>query len=35
MLKPAFIFDGRGVLNKEIIESIGFVHYKIGSGKVE
>ncbi|MFD1161308.1 MULTISPECIES: nucleotide sugar dehydrogenase [Hwangdonia] len=32
MPKPAFIFDGRGILNKEIIEGIGFIYYKIGSG---
>ena len=32
MQKPAFIFDGRGVLNKEKIESIGFTYYRIGSG---
>ncbi|KAA5827413.1 UDP-glucose 6-dehydrogenase [Algibacter amylolyticus] len=32
MQKPAFVFDGRGVLNKEAMESIGFVYYKIGSG---
>jgi len=32
MQKPAFVFDGRGILNKEKLESIGFVYYKIGSG---
>ncbi|WP_452230597.1 UDP-glucose 6-dehydrogenase [Lacinutrix sp. MEBiC02404] len=33
MQKPAFVFDGRGVLNKEVLEDIGFVYYKIGTGK--
>ena len=33
MKKPAFIFDGRGILNKNELESIGFVYYKIGSGE--
>jgi len=32
MQKPAFIFDGRGILDKNAIESIGFTYYKIGSG---
>jgi UDPglucose 6-dehydrogenase len=32
MKKPAFLFDGRGILNKEEIEKIGFVYYKIGLG---
>jgi len=32
MLKPAFIFDGRGILDKNAMESIGFTYYKIGSG---
>ncbi len=32
MQKPAFIFDGRGVLDKELIKTIGFTYYKIGSG---
>ena len=32
MKKPAFIFDGRGILDKEKIEAIGFNYYKIGSG---
>jgi UDPglucose 6-dehydrogenase len=32
MQKPAFIFDGRGVLNKADIEALGFTYYKIGSG---
>ncbi|MCF7566781.1 UDP-glucose 6-dehydrogenase [Sabulilitoribacter arenilitoris] len=33
MQKPAFIFDGRGILNKKELEDIGFTFYKIGSGK--
>lgn len=32
MQKPAFIFDGRGVLDRTEIETIGFTYYKIGSG---
>ncbi|MDO7137088.1 UDP-glucose 6-dehydrogenase [Algibacter lectus] len=32
MQKPAFVFDGRGLLNKDTMEAIGFVYYKIGSG---
>jgi len=31
MLKPAFIFDGRNVLDKDILENIGFVYQAIGS----
>ncbi|MGM5469171.1 UDP-glucose 6-dehydrogenase [Flavobacteriaceae bacterium LMO-SS05] len=31
MLKPAFIFDGRGILDIKALERIGFVCYKIGS----
>lgn len=31
MLKPAFIFDGRNVLNKNEIEKIGFTYIAIGS----
>ena len=30
MMKPAFIFDGRRLLNKEKIEAIGFKYYRIG-----
>jgi len=30
MLKPAFIFDGRRILNKAQLEEIGFDYYKIG-----
>jgi UDPglucose 6-dehydrogenase len=32
MNKPAFVFDGRGILDRELLESIGFVYYKIGRG---
>lgn len=32
MQKPAFIFDGRGVLDCELLENIGFIYYKIGRG---
>ena len=31
MQKPAFVFDGRNILNKEMLESIGFVYQGIGS----
>ncbi|VXB50339.1 UDP-glucose 6-dehydrogenase [Flavobacterium sp. 9AF] len=31
MLKPAFIFDGRNLLNKEQLENIGFIYQSIGS----
>ncbi|HXJ97543.1 MAG TPA: UDP-glucose 6-dehydrogenase [Gelidibacter sp.] len=30
MKKPAFVFDGRGILNKEALETIGFQVYVIG-----
>lgn len=30
MKKPAFVFDGRKLLNKKQIESLGFVYYAIG-----
>ncbi len=30
MLKPAFIFDGRRLLDKENLEAIGFKYYRIG-----
>jgi UDPglucose 6-dehydrogenase len=33
MQKPAFVFDGRDVLDRNVMESIGFVYYNIGSGK--
>ena len=32
MKKPAFVFDGRGILDQKDMEDIGFVYYKIGSG---
>ncbi|QKX04719.1 nucleotide sugar dehydrogenase [Aquimarina sp. TRL1] len=32
MNKPAFLFDGRGILDKKEMERIGFVYYKIGLG---
>ena len=32
MLKPAFVFDGRGILNISQLEAIGFNVYKIGKG---
>lgn len=32
MNKPAFVFDGRGILDKDELGSIGFIYYKIGSG---
>ena len=32
MLKPAFIFDGRGILNHELLKEIGFQVYTIGKG---
>ena len=32
MQKPAFIFDGRGILDIKALEKIGFVCYKIGTG---
>ena len=31
MLKPAFVFDGRNVLNKAALEKIGFIYQAIGS----
>ncbi|MFK7811533.1 MAG: nucleotide sugar dehydrogenase [Maribacter sp.] len=30
MLKPAFVFDGRRLLEKETMENFGFEYYKIG-----
>lgn len=33
MLKPAFVFDGRGILERESLEDIGFEYYNIGEGK--
>ena len=35
MLKPAFVFDGRGILDGESLEKIGFVYYKIGVSNVD
>lgn len=32
MNKPAFVFDGRGILDIKALRKIGFVCYKIGSG---
>ncbi|ULC59756.1 UDP-glucose 6-dehydrogenase [Flaviramulus sp. BrNp1-15] len=32
MHKPAFVFDGRGILDIKLLEKIGFLCYKIGSG---
>lgn len=32
MLKPAFVFDGRGILDRAGLEEIGFVVYTIGKG---
>ncbi len=32
MLKPAFVFDGRGILDRPALEEIGFVVYTIGRG---
>lgn len=34
MLKPAFVFDGRGVLNGKQLEEIGFIYYKIGESNL-
>jgi len=31
MQKPAFVFDGRNLLNKKELEQIGFVYQAIGS----
>jgi UDPglucose 6-dehydrogenase len=31
MLKPAFVFDGRNLLNKKELEKIGFIYQAIGS----
>lgn len=33
MYKPAFVFDGRGIVDVEALETIGFSCYKIGSGR--
>ena len=31
MQKPAFVFDGRNILNREALETIGFIYKGIGS----
>lgn len=31
MLKPAFLFDGRRLLDRKVLEEIGFDFYAIGS----
>jgi len=33
MLKPAFVFDGRGILNHRALEDIGFEVHAIGKGR--
>ncbi|MGG5599549.1 UDP-glucose 6-dehydrogenase [Myroides sp. C8-3] len=33
MQKPAFVFDGRNILNRQALEQIGFEVYTIGRGK--
>jgi hypothetical protein len=30
MVKPAFIFDGRNVLDRDALRSIGFIVYALG-----
>jgi UDPglucose 6-dehydrogenase len=30
MLKPAFVFDGRRILDKKLLKNIGFKYYRIG-----
>ena len=35
MQKPAFVFDGRGVLDHAVLEQIGFEVYTIGKGRKE
>ena len=35
MLKPAFVFDGRGILNGKQMEEIGFVYYRIGESNLD
>ena len=32
MLKPAFLFDGRRILDREVLNAIGFETYQIGKG---
>ena len=31
MQKPAFVFDGRNILNAKELEAIGFIYQGIGS----
>lgn len=33
MQKPAFVFDGRSILDKSKLNDIGFVYYRIGEGE--
>ncbi len=33
MLKPSFIFDGRNLLDKKVLEKIGFTYIAVGSSK--
>merc|ERR1712050_581797 len=33
MMKPAFIFDGRGILNHRALEDVGFEVHAIGKGR--
>ena len=33
MEKPAFVFDGRAILNYNQLQSIGFTAYEIGKAK--
>ena len=33
MNKPAFVFDGRGILDRKNLEKIGFIYYSIGVGE--
>mgnify|MGYP006190349845 CR=1 FL=1 len=33
MYKPAFVFDGRNIIEKNSLETIGFNLYSIGKGK--
>ena len=30
MMKPAFVFDGRNIMDKEKLEGIGFKYFGIG-----
>ncbi len=34
MYKPAFVFDGRSILNKEQLEKIGFKYYAVGASNL-